>query len=83
MNMVFANNKINLLKDVIETVQELSEEYKIEQLSTSLVNYLAYKNGAREGKSVVEYDKNGKAAAQMIEFYNEIMARLGMKLKED
>lgn len=83
MNMVFANNKINLLKDVIETVQELSEEYNIEQLSTNLVSYLAYKNGAREGKSVVEIDKNGKAAIQMIELYNEIMARLGMKLKED
>ena len=32
-----------------------------------------------EGKSVVEFEKNGKAAAQMMELYNELMNRLGME----
>lgn len=79
INMVFANNKINLLKDVDESVQALASTYHIELLSTNLINYIAYKNSAMEGKSVVEFEKNGKAAAQMMELYNELMNRLGME----
>ena len=70
---------INLLKDVDESVQALASTYHIELLSTNLINYIAYKNSAMEGKSVVEFEKNGKAAAQMMELYNELMNRLGME----
>lgn len=76
MNMVFADKRIKILKDVDETLLELTDTYDVERLNTNITNYITYKYSTTKGLSVVEYDSTSKAATEMMDLYNEIMARL-------
>lgn len=73
LNMIFTNKRVNILKDVEQSIKELVEGYNVNIIEPGLTNYLAYKNSVMNGMSVVEFDPKGKAAANMIEFYNKIM----------
>lgn len=76
LNMVFGDKRIKILKDVDETLLELTETYDVERLNTNITNYITYKYSTTQGLSVVEYDPTSKAATEMMELYNEIMGRL-------
>ena len=73
LNMIFTNKRVNILKDVEESIKELVEGFNVNIIEPGLTNYLAYKNSVMNGMSVVEFDPKGKAAANMMEFYNKIM----------
>ena len=73
LNMIFTNKRVNILKDVEQSIKELVEGYDVNIIEPGLTNYLAYKNSVMNGMSVVEFDPKGKAAANMMEFYNKIM----------
>lgn len=76
LNMIFTNKRVNILKDVEESINELIESYDVEIIEPGLTNYLAYKNSVMNGMSVVEFDAKGKAAINMMDFYNKIMKHL-------
>lgn len=76
LNMIFTNKRVNILKDVEESIDELVKGYNVELIEPGLTNYLAYKNSVMNGMSVVEFDQKGKAAVNMMDFYNKIMEKL-------
>jgi chromosome partitioning protein len=75
LNQVISNTRIS--QDALQALQGL----KIRVLDTKLCSRVAYKQSISEGKGVIEYEPNGKAANEISELWNEIKMLIGIVKK--
>jgi len=69
-------NQVQTGTTISRAAQEQLAEFEKPVMETILHLYVAYKESAAMGLSVVEYDKTGKAAQEVAAFYKELKGEL-------
>ncbi len=70
-NQVLQNTTVT--QDALATLQEMTGENDVSLLNSKLFSRVDYKKSISEGKGVMEYAPNGKAAMELKALYDEIM----------
>jgi chromosome partitioning protein len=76
-NQVMQNTTVT--QDALATLQEMTGENEVSLLNSKLFNRVDYKKSISEGKGVMEYAPNGKAAQEVKALYDEILHLFNIK----
>jgi chromosome partitioning protein len=76
LNRVLTNKKAIILKEAIESCEEIKNLYGVGVLNNWLTDYIDFKNCVGAGKCALEYGPNKKAALEFENLYKEIMDKL-------
>jgi chromosome partitioning protein len=76
-NQVMQNTTVT--QDALATLQEMTGENDVSLLNSKLFSRVDYKKSISEGKGVMEYAPNGKAAMEFKALYDEIMQLFNTK----
>lgn len=69
--------RANIVKESLETLEELTKEYDVKILNTKLHSRIAYRNSIKEGKGVLELNDE-KAKSELYLLYKEIKEKVGV-----
>ena len=69
-NQVIQNTTV--AKEAVETLKDMTAENEVQLLASCLYQRVDYKKSISEGKGVMEYAPNGKAAQEMRALHEEI-----------
>ena len=76
-NQVMQNTTVT--QDALATLQEMTGENDVSLLNSKLFSRVDYKKSISDGKGVMEYAPNGKAAMELKALYDEIMQLFNTK----